>query len=77
MIIYLTAGAALLISGIVIGIQVILKLGAGDEDGSGGLTASTVKSRRARAVRRVFGLYVRAHPASEREYQDARGWPAS
>jgi hypothetical protein len=73
MIIYVVAGVALVISGVVIGVLVVLKLGADDEASSGGLTASTVKTRRARAARRVFGLYVRA---PEPEYQDTRAGSA-
>ena len=49
----------------------MLRLGADDEERSGGLRSSTVKSRRARAARRVLGLYVRDDQPPDPEHQDA------
>ena len=71
MILYVAVGVALVTTGVVIGVLVMLRLAVDDEGRSGGLTASIVKSPRARAARRVFGLYIRAYRAPEREHQDA------
>jgi hypothetical protein len=76
-IIYSVIGVVLLTTGVVIGVLVMLRLGSDDEELSGGLTASTPKSRRARAARRVFGLYIRTYKDPERDHQDAEDRPVS